>query len=219
MRVTRYIAALVMGLMLLAGNAMGQAASETGESHKEDSPDKEWSFSIAMFGYLVPDEQSYGSPTFTADHHALHLEARYNYEDHQTGSLWGGYNFSVGERVTLEVTPMFGVVFGQTTGVAPGYNLSIAYWKLELISQGEYVFNTDDHTGSFFYAWNELVYSPTDWFHAGLVAQRTRVYQTPLDVQRGFSVGFSFKRADFTTYVFNAGWTDPTVVLGLTFNF
>ena len=151
--------------------------------------------------------------------HALHLEARYNYEDHKTGSLWGGYNFSVGERVTLEVTPMFGVVFGQTTGVAPGYNLSISYKKIELISQGEYVFDTDDHTGSFFYAWNELVYSPADWFHAGLVAQRTRVYQTPLDVQRGFSVGFSFKRADFTTYVFNAGWTDPTVVLGLTFNF
>jgi len=24
---------------------------------------------------------------------------------------------------------------------------------------------------------------------------------------------------DFTTYIFNAGWTDPTVVLALTFKF
>jgi hypothetical protein len=219
MKITSYITALVIGLIFLSGSAMSQTDSGTRESNEEESLHKDWSISTAMFGYLVPDDQSYASPTFTADHHALHLEARYNYEDHKTGSLWGGYNFSVGQRVTLEVTPMFGVVFGRTTGIAPGYNLSITYKKIELISQGEYVFDTDDHTESFFYAWNELVYSPSDWFHAGLVAQRTRAYQTPLDVQRGFSVGFSFKRADFTTYVFNAGWTDPTVVLGLTFNF
>jgi len=32
-------------------------------------------------------------------------------------------------------------------------------------------------------------------------------------------LGFSIKRADFTTYIFNAGWTDPTVVLSLGFHF
>ena len=114
---------------------------------------------------------------------------------------------------------MFGVVFGKTTGVAPGYNLALGYRKIELISQGEYVVDTGDTSNSFFYSWNELVYSPVDWFHAGLVSQRTRAYQTPLDVQRGFSAGFAYKKADFTTYVFNAGWTDPTVVLALTFKF
>ena len=39
------------------------------------------------------------------------------------------------------------------------------------------------------------------------------------DVQRGFFAGFSYKRLDFTTYVFNAGWTDPTVVLAMGFKF
>jgi hypothetical protein len=84
---------------------------------------------------------------------------------------------------------MFGVVFGKTTGVAPGYNLALGYRKIELISQGEYVVDTGDTSNSFFYSWNELVYSPVNWFHAGLVSQRTRAYQTPLDVQRGFSAG------------------------------
>jgi hypothetical protein len=37
------------------------------------------------------------------------------------------------------------------------------------------------------------VYSPTDWLHAGFVAQRTRAYHTSLDVQRGFSVGIAHK--------------------------
>jgi len=47
------------------------------------------------------------------------------------------------------------------------------------------------------------------------VAQRTRAYQTDLDIQRGFLVGFSRKNLAFTTYVFNVGWTDPTVVLSI----
>ena len=185
----RYLAVLAGVAVLLAGQVFAQATPETPTDNSPNSTSKEWSFSVAASGYLVPNDQSYGSPTLTADHQWLHLEARYNYENQQTGSLWAGYNFSVGQRVTLEVTPMFGVVFGKTTGVAPGYNLSLGYRKIELISQGEYVVDTGDTSNSFFYSWNELVYSPVDWFHAGLVSQRTRAYQTPLDVQRGFSAG------------------------------
>ena len=61
-------------------------------------PANQWSFSLATSGYLVPHDQSYVSPTFTADHRWLHLEARYNYEYQKTGSLWAGYNFSVGNK-------------------------------------------------------------------------------------------------------------------------
>lgn len=164
----------------------------------------------------MPDDQSYASPTFTAAHQWLRLEARCNYEYQKTGSLWAGYNWSVGDKVTLDVTPMVGVVFGNTTGIAPGYGISITYKRVGLFAQGEYVFNTNDRTASFFYTWDELTYSPTDWFHRGLVAQRTRAYHTELDVQRGFSVGVAHKRTDFTTYIFVAGWTDLTVVLALT---
>jgi hypothetical protein len=45
------------------------------------------------------------------------------------------------------------------------------------------------------------------------VAQHTKAFHTSLDVQRGFLVGVSRKQVEFTTYIFNAGWTDPTVVL------
>jgi len=105
------------------------------------------------------------------------------------------------------------------TGIAPGCELSLAYKRVELSSQMEYVFDTAESDQSFLYSWNELVYTPIDWFHAGLVAQRTRAYHTSLDVQRGFSVGFSHKKMDFTTYILNAGWTDPTIVLALGFKF
>jgi hypothetical protein len=195
------------------------SAQEVPEPAPEATAQKKWDLSLNISGYLVPDDRSYAMPTFLADREHLHLEARYNYEDQETGSLWAGYNLSVGKKLVLEATPMLGAVFGNTTGIAPGYELSLAYKKLALTSEGEYVFDIKNNDNSFLYSWNELVYSPTDWLHAGLVAQRTRAYHTDLDVQRGFSVGVAHKNMDFTVYTFNAGWTDPTIVLDLGFTF
>jgi hypothetical protein len=206
-------------IVLLGTQVVAQTKSGVASDSDDDAAANQWSFSLVTSGYLVPHDQSYASPTFTADHRWLHLEARYNYEYQKTGSLWAGYNFSVGDKVVFAFTPMLGAVLGNTTGIAPGLSISLTYKRLELSAQSEYVFNTDDRAASFFYTWDELTYSPTDWFHAGLVAQRTRAYHTDLDVQRGFSVGMTHKKMDFTTYIFNAGWTDPTVVLALSFTF
>jgi hypothetical protein len=58
-----------------------------------------------------------------------------------------------------------------------------------------------------------------DWLRAGMVAQRTKAYKSDLDIQRGFLVGVTYKRVDFTTHVFSLGWTDPVVVLAMGFAF
>ena len=126
----------------------------------------------------MPHDRSYASPTFAADRGRVHFGARYNYEDEETGSLWVGYNFSAGDKVALEVTPMIGGVFGNTTGVAPGYQASLVWSRVELSTEGEYVFDTKDSTGNFFYSWMELSYSPLEWCRVGLVAQRTKAYHT-----------------------------------------
>jgi hypothetical protein len=211
---------VLASVVLLAAQMFAQGTGPAVPSEaKEDTDRNKWSFAAAGYGYIIPDDQSYFSPTFRADHGWAHIEARYNYEDRKTGSLWLGYNLSFGDKLTLEATPMVGGVFGNTTGVAPGYLLTLTYKKLSLYGEGEFVVDTKHSDSNFFYSWNELAYSPTDWIRFGLASQRTRVYQTPLDVQRGFFAGVTYKRVDFTTYVFNVGWTDPTVVLAMGFNF
>jgi hypothetical protein len=170
-------------------------------------------------GYLVPHDRSYASPTFSADRTHIHLGARYNYEDKETGSVWAGYNLNMGSKLEFAVTPMVGGVFGNTSGIAPGYLASLSWKRIELSTEGEFVFNLKDTAGNFFYSWMELSYSPMEWWRTGLVAQRTKAYHTDLDIQRGVLLGFSRKRVDFTTYIFNAGWTDPTVVLSIGFQF
>jgi hypothetical protein len=205
-------------VVLLAGRLLAQTATNNVPTSLPEPTANRWSFSFSTYGYIVPHDRSYVSPTFAGDHNRLHLEARYNYEDSETGSLWAGANLTTGQKLVLEVTPMIGGVFGNTAGIAPGVEMSLTWKQVEFSTEAEYVFDIRNHSG-FLYSWNELTYSPVDWFRTGLVSQRTRAYQTPLDVQRGLLVGFSHKKVDVTTYVFNAGWTDPTVVISLRFNF
>ncbi|HET7440171.1 MAG TPA: hypothetical protein VFJ47_02630 [Terriglobales bacterium] len=211
--------ALLAFLVLAAPMCAQGTGTVVPPQQTQGADDNAWSFAVAGYGYIIPEDQSYFSPTFRADRKWAHLEARYNYEDRKTGSLWLGYNVSIGEKLVLEATPMVGGVFGNTTGVAPGYLFTLSYKKISLYSEGEFVFDTKHSAGNFFYSWNELTYSPTDWLRGGLASQRTRAYQTPLDVQRGFFAGFSSRKVDFTTYVFNLGWTEPTIVLAIGFKF
>jgi hypothetical protein len=206
---------MLTALALCAGHASGQTPTTTTPAPPvgEDTA-RTWSFAASVYWYLLPDEADYGQPTMTADRGWMHLEGRYNYEDLDTGSAWIGYNLSGGKTVSWEVTPMIGYVFGGTDGIAPGCKGSLSWWKLELYSEGEYVFDSDDSSDSFFYNWSELTIAPASWLRAGMVTQRTRVYETDRDIQRGLLLGLSYKALSVTTYVFNPDDSRPTVVLG-----
>ncbi len=201
-----------LGLFATAVILAAQLWAQTTPAPTSPPQANPWAYNLTVDGYLIPNETSYGSPVFTADHN-WHLEARYNYENLRTGSAWIGYDFSAGKKLVLSVTPMIGGVFGRTNGIAPGCEASLTYKKVELSISNEYVFDTGSKSGNFYYSWPQFTYTPVDWLRMGLVAQHTKAFQTTLDVQRGFFVGVSHKKLEFTTYIFNAGWTDPTVVL------
>jgi hypothetical protein len=217
MNLSRYFGMLIFAT-LLSSRLLAQ--TETGKTPQNTAaPVSSWDFNVSISGYLIPHGQSYVSPTLTGDHDRLHLEARYNYEAQRTGSLWAGYNLSVGKELVLEVTPMIGGVFGSVNAVAPGLEFTVKWKKVQLYSANEYLFDTDTKAGNFFYTWTQLTYSPREWFTVGYVVQRTRAYQTPLDIQRGILVGFTHKKVTFTTQIFDPGQADPTVVLSLGYNF
>jgi hypothetical protein len=218
MKATRPFTALLLAAVLSCAG-LAQEAPPVPPKTPVAAPANPWQYNLTIDGYVLPNDQSYVNPTFTADRKWLHLEARYNYENLHTGSLWVGYNFSAGKKLVLDITPMIGGVFGRTTGIAPGCEASLTYKQVELSISNEYVFDTSHKSGNFYYSWPQLTYSPLDWLRVGLVAQHTKAFQTSLSIQRGFLVGFSHKRAEFTTYVFNAGQADPTVVLEVGYSF
>jgi hypothetical protein len=175
---------------------------------------REWAFTASVYGYLVPDSPDFLQPTVTADRRWLHLEGRYNYESPNTGSVWAGWNLHVGSKVTLDFTPMFGVVFGGINGVAPGAEITLSWWKLELSSQSEYVIDFDDESENFFYTWSQLGVSPVEWLQLGLVVQRTQLFDTGREIERGFFASGTYKWFNTGVYVFNPADT-PTVVLAI----
>jgi hypothetical protein len=180
----------------------------------EPLQDEPWSYAASASFYLIEGESDYAQPTITADRGRLHLEARFNYEDLGTGSAWLGCNLAVGEKLVLEITPMLGVVFGDTRGIAPGYKGTLSGWGVDLYSEVEYVIDADDSGDSFLYTWTELTVAPADGWRAGLVIQRTKAYETEFEIQRGLLAGYSFERLETTAYAFNPD-DSPTWVLAI----
>lgn len=206
----RILSVLVLAMVDACGGEPGPVVTAESEGP---------SFSASITGYSIPDDEDYLSPLIMGDFGSVHFEARYQYEDMETTSLWLGWNFSAGSKITLDFTPMIGAVFGETKGLAPGWRLAVAAGDFEFTNESEYVFDAADSENNFFYMWSELTWSPTEKFWIGLAGQRTRLFETGLDVQRGFLAGFSIRDVEVSAYVFNWGWEDPAFVLSVGWNF
>jgi hypothetical protein len=211
---TRTWPATAILALFAVGDVTGQSITDEKTQSQSDSR-PEWSGSFSVSTYLAQHARDFANPVVSADHDWLHLEARYNYEALKTGSLWVGYNFAIGEKLVLEATPMVGLVFGDSTGVAPGYTISLTYDRFELSTQGEFFFDAGTPGGNFFYNWSEISYAPLDWLRLGMVVDRTKVLGAGFDVRRGPLIGFSYDKVDFTTYWLDPGSQDATFVLAV----
>ena len=200
-------------LMLLTLAPVTVAAQDA----KKDE-DGTWTVSAAAAFYALPDEDDYVQPTLSVDRGGLHLEARYNYEAQRTASLWAGWAIRGGERIEWEVIPMVGAVFGETDGIAPGSVVSIAWGKIDLYAEGEYVY-ARIREDRFVYHWSEVAIAPLPWLRAGMVTQRTRAYASDRKIQRGPFVNALFGRLDAAAYLFIAPDSRPTAVLSLGWSF
>jgi hypothetical protein len=185
---------------------------------QESSPDKQWNFGADVNFYFIPHD-FFILPVVRADKNALHLEARYNYEDMETFSGWIGYNFMGGNEFEYTITPIVGGVVGLTDGIAPGLEFTLSYKGFELYNEAEYLFDAASNENNFYYNWADLTYSPTDWLWVGISGQRTRLYQTDLDIQRGFLLGGGSDHWEVSGYLYNIFFDDPFVMISFSANF
>lgn len=198
----------MLATLALTASAMAQEADDTG-----------WGFGLSGAVYLLPDEEDFLQPTFKADRGLFHFEARYNYEDQDSVSFFAGANFEFGDDVKLALTPMVGGLVGRTDGIIPALEADVTVGRFEAYGEAEYVFDLGDTSSRFFYMWSELSAWPTEWLRAGVVTQRTRVYQTERDIQRGLLVGVSFKQLEGALYFFNPGSDDHFTVVSFGVSF
>ena len=182
-------------------------------------PEPSFRFEGAAYLYFLPDSPGYIQPTLRADHRLFHFEARYNYEDRRTGSAWFGLNAAGGDDVWWEITPIIGAAFGHTNGLAVGYEGALGWWKLELSSEGEYLVDFASATDSFFFNWSEFTIAPVEWFRFGLLTQRTRVFSSGRELERGLLAGFSWDSIYLTLHVLNPDDAQPILITAVGGNF
>ena len=151
-----------------------------------------WKIHADASAFFMPDD-FFITPIVWVKRNHLHLEARYNYEDFQTASVLGGYNFSLGDKLHLDATPLLGVSIGNTDAILPGAEFELIYWHIGLYAETEYVFDLQNSSDSYFNYWGELYYFPAEWIWFGIATQRIRVQETDLDLQRGLMLAVQKK--------------------------
>jgi hypothetical protein len=191
-------------------------------AQERQSPDSDavptLEMNVGLNNYFFKNDYIF-NPVVTADRGGLHLEGRYNYEDLNTLSLFAGYNISVGQALRWEVTPMFGFAFGHTSGIIPAVESTLSYGAFEWYIETEYMIITDDGDENYLFTWSELNYYPWDWLSVGIIGTRTRLYETDLEVPRGFSLGYYHGPFAVMGSLMNAGFGDPYFYLSASFVF
>jgi hypothetical protein len=173
----------------------------------------EWNFGIETDLYFT--DPFILLPIIQANKGNLHLEARYNYEDLKTASGWIGYDFFGGDEFEYFITPMVGGAVGRTNGIAAGLEFTFSYVGLELYSESEYLFDFESSENNYFYSWTDLTYSPLDWLWFGVSGQRTRLYQTDVEIDRGLILGAAYRNLQVTGYFYNVFTDNAFFILSL----
>lgn len=147
--------------------------------------------------------------------HGFYGEARYNYEELQTGSLYAGKNFSGGKKINYSVTPMLGVVFGKYNGGSAAMNVDIEYGKMFFSGQLQYTVNKENKEEDFFYNWSELGCNIGNKFYGGISMQQTKLYGSKVSADAGLLFGFETGKITIPLYLFSPFSEKRNVILGL----
>jgi hypothetical protein len=152
------------------------------------------------------------------NNHNWHAEARYNYEEKSSFSIYAGKSFSDASRLLeYSLTPIIGGVMGRFKGASLGLNASVEYGDFFFASQTQLTCSLNSYNPGFFFGWHDVGYQPLEWLWFGYSLQQTVYGQSQYNRnESGAMVGFDVGKWTFPVYVFNMLDTNPYVVLGVT---
>ena len=160
--------------------------------------------SFEQYSFMGPNQPGLLAPVAHYEtKEKWYAEARYNYEDINTFSLYAGHTFSAKRDLSWSFTPMIGGMTGKMQGGSFGLNSELSYHKFNFSSQAQYSVSASTRYDNFFYNWSELWYQPVDWIYTGVAVQHTRIYATNALIDPGVLLGFSYKQWSFPLYSFN----------------
>lgn len=147
-----------------------------------------------------------------------YAELRYNYEEVNTLSFFGGKTFSPGGEKRYGLTPLAGFSVGDFTGVSAGLNIDAEWDKTFLASQSQYSMATKQGADNFFFNWSELGCDLSNNFFGGLAVQLTLQHDNN-STEPGFFAGLNFSNISIPVYVFSPFTKDRYFVIGIYYEY
>lgn len=145
---------------------------------------------FALNGNIIPHRPFSISPIVSLQLNHWSVQLRYNYEDIRTVSAAIGYSFlHVGDFWFL-ATPKIAVAVGNFDGILPALSVNMGYGPIALSLDGEYAWSLDSSSANYFFSWLEVTVDFTPFLYAGINAQRSKLFNTPNQVDGGLLIGF-----------------------------
>lgn len=148
----------------------------------------------------------------------MYAELRYNYEEMNTFSIFGGKTLTTGKEKSIAITPMIGFSAGDFSGASVAANTEIELSKFFISSQAQYSMSFKKDMSNFFFSWSELGYDIFPNLFAGLSFQYTRVDEDN-KFEPGFMAGVSFKNISIPVYFFNPFRKEKYIIVGLNYEY
>lgn len=148
-----------------------------------------------------------------------YIEARYNYEDQKTVSLYFGKAFTIDKIAEYEITPMIGVVVGKTNGISPGLNFQLEYKRFSTFTQCQYTFDFNRSANSFFWNWSGFDISISKYIGVGGSVQVFEPNKGNGVYRAGPMLSFRQNSFSIEAYVYNFWQQKPIYSIGFEYQF
>ena len=94
----------VLSPVQACGGEYAGTRAHAGTRAQADPTATPWSYSLSGYYFALPNASDYMVGIAAANRGPLHLEARYNYENIDAGSVFAGWTLATGERLPVSVT-------------------------------------------------------------------------------------------------------------------
>jgi len=148
-----------------------------------------------------------------------YLEARYNYEDHRTVSLYFGKAFSFGKKAEWEIIPMIGGVYGKTIGISPGFNFQFEYKRFSTFAQCQYTIDLKNINNSFLWDWTGFNINISKHFVLGAAVQVFQPNTGEPFYNAGPMISFHHQSFSIEAYAYNLWQQFPIGAIGIEYQF
>jgi hypothetical protein len=148
-----------------------------------------------------------------------YFEARYNYEDLKTFSLYFGKSFYTGKKASIEITPMVGGVVGTINGISPGLNFSLDYLRFSTSTQTQYTFDLKNSGSSFYWDWTNFSFGLGKHFGLGGSVQIYRPQSGEATIDAGPMINFKIGSLQLEAFSYNFWQEQPLWALGVQYTF